>query len=259
MTLALCDCESEVEETELDQARAWAAERGRVLRELTAIGMGLARALARQVEAAMEPAEAGQGAPAAATVSLDPGLAFSRIARAVRLTVALEARQDEALRTLGDQVQAQRAEAVERRRREARAPIDRRRNEIRNRLEDDFEAEIDPEADDDECYDLWDGFNARLNEAAEAEDFLDRPFEDLVAAIRKDLGLPDEVLADGGLTSRAAARVLRPPDLRPRDLRPRDLRPQDLTPEDVAALWNDQMRQDRTLAAAIRPDPGGSG
>jgi hypothetical protein len=143
MTLALPVPEIDPAVTDLDQARAFAAERGRVLRELTGIGMKLARALAQQVEDMMAPGEdAIQAATAPRTrpLSVDPGLAFSRIARAVRLTVALEARHDEEMLTLGEKLQSARIEDALRRRREAQSHVNARKYKIRRILEDQIEA-----------------------------------------------------------------------------------------------------------------------
>jgi len=63
----------------------------RVLQELAEIGMDLAREVRRQ---ALEPAVAGNGASPAPDVA-DLGLVFTRIARAVCQTVALEARLEQ--------------------------------------------------------------------------------------------------------------------------------------------------------------------
>jgi hypothetical protein len=71
----------------------WAEQHVRMLRELAELGMELARAMARQALAeadGAQPVEQADGRP-----RCDPGLAFSRIARAVRLTLALEARTRE--------------------------------------------------------------------------------------------------------------------------------------------------------------------
>ena len=74
-------------------APAWATEHLEVLVELRNMGMQLARNLTRQVAAQAEAAEAGEvEAPARGGAPVDPGLTFSRISRAVRLTLALEAR-----------------------------------------------------------------------------------------------------------------------------------------------------------------------
>jgi len=64
-----------------------------MLRELAELGMNAARALERQIVAAAETAvEAGAQAPAAARGAPDPGLALTRVARMVRLTLALKKR-----------------------------------------------------------------------------------------------------------------------------------------------------------------------
>ena len=96
-----------------DPAIARAERRLRLLEELSEIGMELARDLRRDVRAAIEAAEPAPAetsaddvaelaeAPASsATGSRDPSVAFARISRAIRLTLALEARTDEQLRAL---------------------------------------------------------------------------------------------------------------------------------------------------------------
>jgi hypothetical protein len=75
-----------------DPAAARADKRLLRLDELAELGMQLARDLVREQAARAQAAEAGEAAPPA---RIDPGLAFARISRAVRLTLALEARFDE--------------------------------------------------------------------------------------------------------------------------------------------------------------------
>ncbi|MDR3513455.1 MAG: hypothetical protein P4L73_17590 [Caulobacteraceae bacterium] len=77
-----------------ETAEARAARRLRMLKELAEIGMGLARNV---------------GGPASGVA--DPGLAFSRIARAVRQTLALEARFDEEGQARAQEVAAQKEKA----------------------------------------------------------------------------------------------------------------------------------------------------
>jgi len=88
-----------------------AERRLRLLEELSEIGMDLARALRREVLAKTEQAEnisncedgSPGPSPARATPAAkgpDPADAFARISRAVRLTLSLEAKTDEALRAL---------------------------------------------------------------------------------------------------------------------------------------------------------------
>jgi len=75
---------------------AWAQEQLEVIRELRDMGMSLARNLTRralaETEAAEAAAEAGEPEPAPRRGAVvDPALSFSRLSRAVRLTLALEA------------------------------------------------------------------------------------------------------------------------------------------------------------------------
>ena len=80
------------------RAPAWADEHLEVLKDLRVMGMTLARTLTRQVvrqaQADEALAEAGEAvsAPPRRIAAIDPALSFSRISRAVRLTLALEAR-----------------------------------------------------------------------------------------------------------------------------------------------------------------------
>ena len=68
------------------------AARLAVLGELTGIGMAVARAVGRLAEAVAETAEDAKERPAARASELS--LAFSRVSRAVRLTLALEERME---------------------------------------------------------------------------------------------------------------------------------------------------------------------
>jgi hypothetical protein len=74
-----------------DWARAMLCQDLQVLSELTDIGMGLARGLRRQAEGAADAGVVTQG---------DISLAYGRVSRAVRLTVALRARLIGELRNL---------------------------------------------------------------------------------------------------------------------------------------------------------------
>jgi len=80
-----------------DDAPAWARRHLGMLVEIGDMGMVLARDLVRRVTAETQAAEAQAeaGEPDAAPrpgPALDPALSFTRISRAVRLTIALEAR-----------------------------------------------------------------------------------------------------------------------------------------------------------------------
>ncbi|QUD89203.1 hypothetical protein [Phenylobacterium montanum] len=180
----------------LSPAEARALRHGRVLARLAEIGMEMAEALGREARARAEAAEAGEAGPAAAG---DPGLAFSRIARAVRLTLALEARLAEgpAERASGPEVEARReAEAARRARAEDRALTERvGRNIIavnnQAAARKAIETLIETEAEACDIEPLLDALAERLNEPTEA-DFADRPVSETIARICADLGLrPD--------------------------------------------------------------------
>jgi len=87
-----------------DDAPAWARRHLGMLVEIGDMGMELARNLARRVAAETRAAEAqadaaaqdgsgeAPGAPAGRGMAIDPALSFTRISRALRLTISLEAR-----------------------------------------------------------------------------------------------------------------------------------------------------------------------
>lgn len=81
------------------------AQRREMLAALAEIGMALARAIGRQALAAAEPEGdaaglAGEGAGGRRVAGADLGLSFARVARAVRQTLALEARLSGGLKGL---------------------------------------------------------------------------------------------------------------------------------------------------------------
>jgi len=150
-----------------------AARRLALLAELAETGMDLARAVHRQATG-----EAQDGSPPA-----DPALAFSRISRAVRLTLALEAR-----------IEADRAAATA-----ARPPRppdgERAVDKLMRRLlgprpwpQDDLDGE-DAEASD-PCENDGGGEACERPDAeTEADpDAFGRPAGEVIGAIRKDLG-----------------------------------------------------------------------
>jgi hypothetical protein len=154
----------------------------RVLEELAEIGMELARSVRRQ---ALEPG--------VAPVQGDLGLAFSRISRAVRQTIALEARID------ADQLAwaakravertARRAEDAERQAEAEEHRIDARGAKVQRVIEQAIQAEA---ADADEAERLLDGMCERLDDCEFCDDLADRPIGEIVARICRDLGLtPD--------------------------------------------------------------------
>jgi hypothetical protein len=128
----------------------------RLLAELAELGMTLARTVVAQAE---EAPSVG-----------DPGLMLSRIARAVRQTLALEAK-------LAEDHQV-------RRQRETRELGFRRQAKVRRIVEQAIEAD----ADDSEIDNLLCDLNERLDDRDDT-DFTDRPLIEVVAAICRDLGV----------------------------------------------------------------------
>jgi hypothetical protein len=144
----------------------------RILEDLAEIGMDLARTVQRQ---AHEQAAAGSGAA-------DLGLVFSRIARAVRQTVALEAR-------LAEDRQTKTAAQIAR---QSHARATRRRRDVQVVVEQAIEAD----AADSDVEDLLLDLEERLVDYDDT-DFSDRPVGELVARICRDLGVtPDWSLWD---------------------------------------------------------------
>ena len=139
----------------------------RMLEDLAEIGMDLARTVQRQ---AHEQVAADLDAAAL-------GLAFSRIARAVRQTVALEAR-------LGEDRQAKTAARIAG---EIHTRIARHRREVRAVVAQAIEADADESDIENLLFDL----EERLVDRDDT-DFADRPIGELVARICRDLGVtPD--------------------------------------------------------------------
>ncbi len=180
-----------------DPSEDRAQRRFRALQELTEIGMELARDVQRQSRE-----QGGEGAA-------DLGLMFSRIARAVRQTVALEAKLDQDRQTRRDKVEAERAV-------ETRLRGIRRRTRVVEIVERVVETESDAER-------LLDDLDERLEDADDS-DFADRPIGELVARICRDLGVTpdwrlweDEAWAIEALeASPPGAPGVGPPDAPPR-------------------------------------------
>jgi hypothetical protein len=171
-------------------------QRLRMLREIAEIGIRLARGVERQAE---EP-EATAG---------DVALKFSRIARAVRQTLALEARLEEEF------AEAVRHEEVERdwaRGQQARAPIDRRSRLVRRAVAQAIEADAE---DEDQEERLFEALDERLCDREDDDDFLDRPIGELVAMICKTLGVSVDLSLwedEDWAVAEAAARAEPPPE-----------------------------------------------
>jgi hypothetical protein len=148
-----------------DPSEDRAQRRFRVLQELAEIGMELARDVQRRARE-----QAGDGAA-------DLGLVFSRIARTVRQTVALEAKLDQDCQVRRDKADAERAV-------ETRLRGIRRKTKVMEIVERVIETESDAER-------LLDDLGERLEDADDS-DFADRPMGELVACICRDLGVtPD--------------------------------------------------------------------
>jgi hypothetical protein len=137
-----------------------------ILAELTAMGLDLARDLHAEALAAQGQAKA------------DLTLAFHRISRSIRQSLALKARLER------DQRQAAREAAND----AARQTLDRvqkKRSQIRRAISHDVWSEYEG----DEAEALLDDLDAWVYEASEDEAFLDAPVELLIARIRENLGL----------------------------------------------------------------------
>jgi hypothetical protein len=189
------------------------AEADAVLRELTGIAMDMARALRRQV---ME----GEAAPAQ-VVAADPMLALTRMARAVRLTVALRARlraesaaaeAEAASRPEAAAAQMDQAREGMLTKLAARADLLARKAAVRRIVETAIEAE---ERETDDAERLFEALYDRLGEERDFSDGVYRPVEELVAIVCRDLGLNPDL----AVWSRMQARpidILPEPRARPR-------------------------------------------
>ncbi|MDB5425511.1 MAG: hypothetical protein JWQ29_2927 [Phenylobacterium sp.] len=158
----------------------------RLLQELAELGMDIARAVrAEAVEPAPEPDD--DAAPAAPSrFGADLGLVFARIARAVRQTLALEAR------VAADGRQAQERRQAE----EVRRRAEQRRNDVRSYVAQAIEAEAaERKTPDHQVERLLDDLDERLDDYEDA--LQEAPIGALVARICKDLGVtPDWSLWD---------------------------------------------------------------
>ena len=154
---------------ETDEARA---ERHlAVLKELTEIGLKLARAVCAQAT--------GEAAPdAPAIVSTDLGLTASRIARAIRQTVALEAKLIEDRRAGQTKRAAELAQETK-----VRAWL------RKSKVQDIVERAIEAQESGTEAERLLSDLTERLMDPDDEALFADRPLPDLVARICRDLGI----------------------------------------------------------------------
>ena len=159
----------------------------RMLQELAEIGMDIAQALRRRVLAEAEAGETDPAAkPAPSPPSYDPGLAFGRVARAVRQCLALEARLAETGWERATQKEAERLGAVG----DSHIMALLRVEELREQVE----KQIDRIADDAEADRLLRDLDERLGDfdQDEADELNQAPLSALIARICADLGLePD--------------------------------------------------------------------
>jgi hypothetical protein len=158
-----------------------------LLEELAEIGMDLARALKRRVEAEAETSADKEQPPPAPT--RDPADAFQRLSRAVRLTLALEARMAEALRALI----AGEVAAAETRRAQAGAAQAKRRaateRKVRDLVTDVMIAEVEGDEALEDCHAAM---VERLEEDEAYEGYEDAPVRETVERLCADLVLtPD--------------------------------------------------------------------
>ena len=141
------------------------AERhGRVLTELSELGLALARGLKARAEAASTLKEAEGLA-----------LAFHRIARTVRLTLALESR-----------LARERVEIVRSEQAQVRLRAADRQKQVRAAIARDVWSETEGE----EAEALLDELDERLETDVLFEEFVQGPVEACIARIRAELGLP---------------------------------------------------------------------
>jgi hypothetical protein len=179
-----------------DPAVLRAERRLRLLEELTEIGMELARALRPGVSADEPIGEAAGGDPATDNVrgrGRDLADALARLSRAVRLTMALEARTDEELRDLKSGIvrvrDQERAKAAERAEHTAHIDHLTRRGRVSYLVASLAEAEI---GDEGEFENLCAALEERLEEDAAYEDCDKWPLRETVERLCKDLALtPD--------------------------------------------------------------------
>jgi hypothetical protein len=153
-----------------DPISGHAERRSRVLWELAEFGMELARAVQAR---ALTP-----GVDAAITQDLI--LSFTRIARAVRQTIALEARIERDARTSASEG----AERLTRADRERRHDHKTRVGRLVERAID-----TDTEASGEEADDLYADLHERLEDADDLAGFADRPVSEIVAHICRELGV----------------------------------------------------------------------
>jgi hypothetical protein len=142
-----------------------AKEQDQMLRELAELGMSFARKLEARVDLVTSVGDAQALA-----------LAFHRIQRGVRLTLALRTKLARDHLEIGKLERAAAQKAVERRKAQVTGVLDR---EI-----------FTDEADQDTADHLSERLTERLDAESLLDDFLNGPLDHVIARIRNDLGLP---------------------------------------------------------------------
>lgn len=168
-------------------AEARTARQLAMLQELAEIGMQIARAVRDEALVSAEPAdEDGAPRPPSRFGNGDLGLVYSRVARAVRQTVALETR-------VADGIEQARVERARRRDAAIRWAAHERRQEIRHYVTQAIEAEAaERNTPESEVERLLDDLDERLDDRDYGDALADAPIGDLVALICADLGVtPD--------------------------------------------------------------------
>ena len=160
-----------------EDAEARQERHRRILQELAEIGMQIARAVRDEAVAQTDGAEPSRG------LAADPGLTYSRIAKAVRLTLALETR-------LADGLEKARVERARSHLAAIRQAADEHQQDVRDYVAEAIEADgVEHRMPRPEVERLLDELDERL-EAGEYDDMLDNaPTGELVARICQDLGV----------------------------------------------------------------------
>jgi hypothetical protein len=172
-------------------AQARAARQLAMLQELAEIGLQMARAVRDEALACVDAAEDDAPRPPSRFGNGDLGLVYSRIARAVRQTLALETR-------VADDSERSRVEREQRRVAALRWASEERQREIRDYVAEAIEAEaVEKQSSEREVERLLNDLDERI-EAGDYDDRLDdAPVGELVERICADLGvIPDWNLWD---------------------------------------------------------------
>jgi hypothetical protein len=178
-----------------DPARA--GERAAALKEIGERAMDMARMIHAQ---AQEAFAAGQPVD---------DLRFSRVSRAVRQIFALEAHLEDELHVRLQRIEAQRKEQQTA---EEDRLIARKGAAVRERVEDSIRAETSGSLSVHLEHELCDWLYRRQYD----EDFIDRPIDEMIAAIKRDIGLTELEAETAAIrTAEAKSELERGPTSRP--------------------------------------------